>query len=41
MASLLRRFAPLIITFVVKKFMDNRNGGGQGGSKGGSRRPRR
>jgi len=40
MASLLRRFAPLIITFVVKKFMDNRNGGAQGGKRGGSGRRR-
>lgn len=39
MASLLRRFAPMIITFVVTKFLNRRDGGGgRGGSRGGSRR---
>jgi hypothetical protein len=31
MASLLRRFAPLIITFVVRKIMNKRGGGGTTG----------
>jgi hypothetical protein len=32
MASLLRRFAPLIVGFVIKKIMNKRSGGnGQGG----------
>jgi hypothetical protein len=31
MASLLRRFAPLIITFVVRKIMNKRGGGTTGG----------
>ena len=34
MASLLRRFAPLIATFVFKKIMDKRRGGGNGRAGG-------
>nr|BFF15297.1 hypothetical protein GCM10025699_66000 [Microbacterium flavescens] len=40
MASLLRRFAPMIITFVVGKIMKKRSGGGGAGTTGG-RYPRR
>lgn len=40
MASLLRRFAPMIITFVVGKIMKKRSGGGGAGTSGG-RYPRR
>jgi len=38
MASLLRRFAPLIITFVVRKIMNKRGGGGGTTGGGYSRR---
>jgi len=39
MASLLRRFAPMIVTFLVTKLLSDRNGG-QAKGRGG-RRPRR
>lgn len=39
MASLLRRFAPLIATFVFKKIMNKRRGGGNG--QGGYQQPGR